>query len=57
MYHTTLSDEVNATEIATAQNLDTDDAIQYAAALSAKADAIISFDKHLNNLRIPREEP
>ncbi|MEM3000527.1 MAG: PIN domain-containing protein [Candidatus Bathyarchaeia archaeon] len=57
IYHTTLSDEVNATEIATTQNLDMDDAIQYAAALSAKADAIISFDKHFNNLRIPREEP
>lgn len=57
IYHTTLSDEVNATEIATTQNLDMDDAIQYAAALSAKADAIISFDKHFNNLSIPREEP
>ncbi|MEM2082044.1 MAG: PIN domain-containing protein [Candidatus Bathyarchaeia archaeon] len=57
IYHTKLSDEVNATEIATTQNLDMDDAIQYAVALSAKADAIISFDKHFNNLRIPREEP
>jgi predicted nucleic acid-binding protein len=28
-----------------------------AVALSTEADAILSFDKHFNNLSIPREEP
>lgn len=57
IHHTTLTDEVKATELATEQNLDMDDAIQYSSALSANAEAIISFDKHFNGLKIPRKEP
>lgn len=57
IYHTTLKDELNAVEIATSHALDMDDAIQYTVALSTQADAILSFDKHFNNLSIPREEP
>ncbi len=54
---TTIADEVKAVEIATTQNLDMDDAIQYQTALSANTEAIISFDKHFNGLSIPRKEP
>ncbi len=57
IHQTTLTDEVKATELATAQNLDIDDAIQYSSALSANAEAIISFDKHFDGLKIPRVEP
>ena len=34
-----------------------DDAIQYYTALPINAEAIISFDKHFDNLKIPRKEP
>jgi uncharacterized protein len=57
IYSTTINDEVKAVEIATTHNLDMDDAIQYSTALSANADAILSFDKHFSSLNIPREEP
>jgi len=33
------------------------DAIQYSSVLSAEADAIVSFDKHFNSLKLPRIEP
>jgi len=55
--HTTITDEINAVEIALLQNLDMDDAIQYSTALSMQAEAIVSFDKHFNNLKIPRKDP
>lgn len=54
---TTLSDEVRAVELATKHGLDMDDAVQYSTALSSGVDAIISFDKHFDNLEIPRKEP
>jgi predicted nucleic acid-binding protein len=57
IHNTTITDEINATDIAITQKLDMDDAIQYATALSTNAQAIISFDKHFNNLKIPRKEP
>ncbi len=57
LYHTTILDEVKAIEIAKDQNLSMDDAIQYSAALTTNAEAIISFDKHFNDLKIPRIEP
>ena len=57
LYSTTIADEVKAVEIATKQDLDMDDAIQYSTALSANTEAIISFDKHFNGLSIPRKEP
>jgi predicted nucleic acid-binding protein len=57
VHHTSITDEVKATETATKNKLDMDDAIQYTTALALNAEAIISFDKHFNNLKIPRKEP
>jgi len=57
IYHTTLADEIDASEIALCQKLDMDDAIQYSIALSLNVEAIISFDKHFDNLKVPRKEP
>ena len=57
VYPTTISEEVRAVDATLKQHLDMDDAIQYSSALSAEAEAIISFDKHLNNLKVPRLEP
>jgi uncharacterized protein len=57
IYRTTVAEEIKATEIAIAENLDMDDAIQYSTALSLNVEAIISYDKHFNNLKIPRKEP
>ncbi|MFQ6087014.1 MAG: type II toxin-antitoxin system VapC family toxin [Candidatus Bathyarchaeia archaeon] len=57
IYPTTIAEEVKATEIASEQNLDMDDAIQYSSALSVEAEAIMSFDKHFDGLKIPRLEP
>jgi predicted nucleic acid-binding protein len=39
------------------ERMDVDDSIQYAAALSLNATAIVSFDAHFDGLKIPREEP
>lgn len=57
IYATPLCDEIKAVDIAEKTGLDMDDSIQYCAALSAKAEAIISFDKDFNNLEVPRKEP
>lgn len=55
--NTNLVDEIKATEIAVQNKLDMDDAIQYATALITNAEAIVSFDEHFSNLKIPRKEP
>jgi predicted nucleic acid-binding protein len=57
VYPTDLTSEIKATELATQNKLDMDDAIQYAIALDTNVDAIVSFDKHFNSLKIPRKEP
>ena len=57
VHHTNITDEIKATEIAIQNKLDMDDAIQYTTALTTNAEAIISFDKHFSNLKIPRKEP
>ena len=57
LYHASITDHLNAVETALQNKLDMDDAIQYSAALSIKAEAIVSFDKHFNNLKTPRLEP
>jgi predicted nucleic acid-binding protein len=57
IYHTTITDEINAVETALLQKLDMDDAIQYSTALTMQAEAIVSFDKHFNSLKIPRIDP
>ena len=57
MCSTSISEKVKAVDIASETGLDIDDAIQYAVALSVNAEAIISFDKHFDDLKIPRKEP
>jgi predicted nucleic acid-binding protein len=57
IHYTTIAEEVKAVGIATLRGLDMDDAVQYSSALSEKAEAIISFDKHFDGLEIPRREP
>jgi predicted nucleic acid-binding protein len=57
IYHTSIADEIRAIELTGETNLDMDDAIQYASALSTNAEAIVSFDKHFDGLKIPRTEP
>lgn len=57
VYNTTIADEIRAAEIATELELDMDDAIQYSIAQTTNAEAIISFDKHFDNLKILRMEP
>ncbi len=57
MYSTSISEKMKVINIASETGLDIDDAIQYAIALSVNAEAIISFDKHFDNLKTPRREP
>lgn len=57
IHHTTLRDEIRAVEIAGEKGLDMDDAIQFSSALTVKAEAIISYDKHFDGLEMPRIEP
>jgi len=57
VYTTSIGGEAKAVDLAKEAGLDMDDAIQYYAALSVKAKAIISFDKDFDNLKIPRREP
>jgi uncharacterized protein len=54
---TNVAIEIKAAEIAEQCKLDMDDALQYAAALNAKVEAIVSLDKHFTGLQIPRREP
>ncbi len=57
VYSTGLGCEVRAIDLAKETGLDIDDAIQYSAALAVNAEAIVSFDKDFDNLKIPRKEP
>jgi predicted nucleic acid-binding protein len=57
IYPTDLTNEIKAVELAKQYKLDEDDAIQYAIALDANVEAIVSFDKHFTKLEIPRLEP
>lgn len=57
IYYTTLPDEVKAVDLAAENNLDMDDAIQYASALTNNVECIISYDKHFEGLKIPRKTP
>ena len=57
VYTTSVAEEVRAVEIAEEEGLDMDDAIQYSVALSVNADAIVSFDRDFDGLKIPRVEP
>jgi len=57
VYSTALADEIGAIDVSYEVRLDLDDAIQYHVASKLKAEAIVSFDKHFNGLKIPRLEP
>jgi predicted nucleic acid-binding protein len=57
VHFTSIADELRAVELAEREGLDIDDAIQYAVALSVGAEAIVSFDKDFDGLKIPRVEP
>ena len=57
IYTTSIVDELNAVKNALDNNLDMDDAIQYTVALKLNVKGIVSYDKHFNNLKIPRIEP
>lgn len=52
VYTTSLMDELNAVDIALENGLDMDDAIQYAVALKFNVKAIVSFDRHFDDLKI-----
>jgi len=56
--HTTeLTDEIDAIDASYEVKLDLDDAIQHHVASKLKVEAIVSFDKHFDRLKIPRLEP
>jgi len=55
--YTRLEDEIKILELAGSKNLDFDDALQYYVAKLYKAEAIISYDRHFDDLDIRREEP
>jgi len=57
IHYTTLADEVRAVDLAERHHLDIDDAVQYAVAISTRAQAIVSFDRDFDGLEIPRLEP
>jgi len=57
MFFTNLPIEIKAADPALEKGLDIDDAAQYSATLSAGAECIVSYDKHFNNLEIPRKTP
>jgi len=56
-YTTSIAGEARAVDIAREAGLGIDDAVQCEAALSIRAQAIVSFDKHFDSLEIPRVEP
>jgi len=57
VYATELIDEIDAIDVSYDVKMDLDDAIQYHVASKVKAEAIVSFDKHFDGLKIPRLEP
>ena len=57
VYATELTDEIDAIDVSYDVKMDLDDAIQYHVASKLKAEAIVSFDKHFDGLKIPRLEP
>ncbi|MGQ4892014.1 MAG: type II toxin-antitoxin system VapC family toxin [Candidatus Njordarchaeia archaeon] len=57
IYSLSLMDKINVVRVVKEKGLDVDDAIQYAVGLALKVKGIISFDKHFDNLEIPRLEP
>ncbi|MEM3404587.1 MAG: PIN domain-containing protein [Nitrososphaeria archaeon] len=56
-YDTTIDEEMYVAMLINKENLDFDDGLQYYAAKKLGVEAIVSFDKHLDGLDIPRKEP
>ncbi len=56
-YDTTLSDERSVVILSDKMRLDFDDSVQYYVAKFTGSSAIVSFDKHFDDLDIPRIEP
>ncbi|MDW8034281.1 MAG: PIN domain-containing protein [Nitrososphaerota archaeon] len=56
-YDTTIDDEIAVSIVMGEKKMDFDDALQYYVAKKLGAEAIVSFDKHFDNLDIPRKEP
>ena len=57
VYDTSLSDEAAASILKDQVDLDFDDALQYYVARKLGVEEIVSYDKHLDGLDIPRAEP
>lgn len=57
VHDTTISDEVAVTVLMKKINLDFDDCLQYFVAKKIGAEAIVSFDRHFDDLDVPRHEP
>jgi len=57
VYTTSIANETKAVKATKKSKLDIDDAIQYTAALSINADAIISLAKDFDGLKILTKEP
>ena len=57
IYQTDVTTELKELVSQRKTSIDMDDAIQYQVALDSNAEAIISFDKHFNHLKIPRKDP
>ncbi len=57
LYNTSLVDEVKAVDNSRRLKLEVEDSIQYTVAKKLGVRGIVSFDKHFDNLDLPRLEP
>jgi len=57
VYETSIEDEMAASMLMNKIKLDFDDTIQYYLAKKLGAEAIVSYDKHFDNLDVKRKEP
>lgn len=57
VYETSVEEEMGASMLMDKVKLDFDDAVQYYLAKKLGVEAIVSYDKHFDNLEIKRKEP
>ena len=57
IYYTGISEEISAAMLTERMELNFDDALQYYVAKRLGAEVIVSFDRHFDNLDVPRVEP
>lgn len=57
IYYTGISEEISIAMLTERTGLNFDDALQYYVAKRLGAEVIVSFDKHFDNLDVPRVEP